>query len=116
MCVVISLQVITNTEALVQIKTNQIRYRSALRSVGSDVLQRPDDEDSPEYKEYLKNLMKMQANRAKLGHSAPSSGSSDAYFAKLTRLKVEKQALRAAGLPDDMLDTGYTQDDYDSAM
>ena len=28
---------------------------------------RPDDEDSPEFKEYLKQLLKMQANRARAG-------------------------------------------------
>lgn len=58
----------------------------------------------------------MQANRAKSGHAAPSSGSSDAYFAKLSRLKVERLALKKAGLPEDMLDTSYTQEDYDAAM
>jgi hypothetical protein len=114
--VLVSLQVLSISEALLQTRPSQVRYVSALKSVGSDVLQRPSDEDSPEFRDYLKNLMKMQANRAKSGHSAPSSGSSDAYFAKLTRLKVERQALKQAGLPDDLLDTGYTQDDYDAAM
>ena len=114
--VLVSLQVLSTTEALLQCRPSQLRYVSALKSVGSDLLQRPNDEDSPEYREYLKNLMKMQANRARSGHAAPSSGSSDAYFAKLTRLKIERQALKKAGLPEDLLDTSYTQDDYDSAM
>lgn len=112
----ISLYVATITEALLLTKSYQIRHTSALRSTGSDILQRPDDEDSAEFRDYLRNLMKMQVNRARSGHAAPSSGSSDAYFAKLTRLKIEKKALRDAGLPDDSLDTSYTQDDYDSAM
>ena len=113
----LSLQIVTFSEALLlQSKSIQRQRSSALRSVGSDLLHRPEDEDSVEYREYLRNLMKMQANRAKSGHAAPSSGSSDAYFAKLSRLKMERQALRRAGLPDDMLDTSYTQDDFDSAM
>jgi hypothetical protein len=29
--------------------------------------------------------------------------------------KVEREALRRAGLPDDLLDTGYTQADYEAA-
>ena len=49
---------------------------SKLSSMGSDDLSRPADEDSPEYREYLKQLMNLQANRARSGHSAPSSGSS----------------------------------------
>lgn len=115
--VLLSLQLVTFTDALLlQTKSIQRQRNVALRSVGSDLLQRPEDEDSAEYRDYLKNLMKMQANRAKSGHAAPSSGSSDAYFAKLSRLKMERQALRKAGLPDDMLDTSYTQDDFDSAM
>ena len=114
--ILLSLQVATIVEALLPTKSYQIRLTSALRSSGSDILARPTDEDSAEFRDYLRNLMKMQANRARSGHAAPSSGSSDAYFAKLTRLKVEKKALRDAGLPDDLLDTGYTQDDYDSAM
>jgi hypothetical protein len=106
---------ITTTSALVRPTCTNNRYASVLHSVGSDVLERPDDENSLEFRDYLKNLMKMQANRARSGHSAPSSGSSDAYFAKLTRLKVEREALRRAGLPDDLLDTGYTQADYEAA-
>lgn len=89
---------------------------TALASVGSDLLQRPEDEDSPEFREYLKNLMKMQFNRAKSGFSAPSSGSSDAYVAKLNRLKIERQAMREAGLPDAPLDTSYKPEDYQAAM
>ena len=38
-----------------------------LNSMGSDQIARPDDEDSPEFKEYLKALLKMQATRAKSG-------------------------------------------------
>ena len=89
---------------------------TALSSIGSDLLPRPEDEDSPEFKEYLKNLMKMQYNRAKSGFSAPSSGSSDAYVAKLNRLKIERQALREAGLPDAVLDTSYKPEDYKAAV
>jgi hypothetical protein len=59
-------------------------------SLGSDLLERPDDEDGPEYREYLKALLTLQANRAKTGHAAPSSGSADAYMAKLTRIKIER--------------------------
>lgn len=114
--ILILLYITTISEGLIRTNSIYERYRLSLKSVGSDVLARPEDENSPEFREYLKNLMKMQMNRARSGHSAPSSGSSDAYFAKLTRLKIERQALRAAGLPDDMLDTSYTQDDYDAAM
>ena len=112
----LSLQLVSLSDALLQSRPYQLRHQFALRSGGSDVMQRPDDEDGPEYREYLRNLMKMQANRAKSGHAAPSSGSSDAYFAKLSRLKVERLALKKAGLPEDMLDTSYTQEDYDAAM
>ena len=87
-----------------------------MSSMGSDALERPDDEDSPEFKEYLKQLLKMQANRAKGGHAAPSSGSSDAYIAKLNRLKLEKLVRFRAGLPDLPLDTSYKPEDYASAM
>lgn len=87
-----------------------------MASMGSDAIIRPEDEDSPEFKEYLKQLLKMQANRAKGGHAAPSSGSSDAYVAKLNRLKLEKLARFKAGLPDIPLDTSYKPEDYDSAM
>lgn len=89
---------------------------SQLKSMGSDILSRPDDEDSPEYREYLKQLMKLQMNRAKQGHSAPSSGSSDAYIAKLNRLKVERLALIKAGLPDAVIDTSYRPEDYKAAI
>jgi hypothetical protein len=84
--------------------------------MGSDMLVRPDDEDSPEFKEYLKALLTLQANRAKTGFSAPSSGSADAYIAKLNRIKVERNALRAAGLPDDTVDTSYKPEDYAAAV
>ena len=42
-------------------------FNFALNSMGSDQIARPDDEDSPEFKEYLKALLKMQATRAKSG-------------------------------------------------
>jgi hypothetical protein len=109
-------QVISLSNSLLQTKSCVQRFNTALPAIGSDILQRPEDEESQEYRDYLKNLMKMQANRARSGHSAPSSGSSDAYFAKLSRLKVERQALARAGLPESVLDTSYTQADYDSAM
>lgn len=89
---------------------------TALQSMGSDVLQRPEDEDGPEFREYLKALMKMQLNRAKTGHAAPSSGSSDAYIAKLNRIKVERLALLKAGLPDAEIDTSYKPEDYQAAL
>jgi hypothetical protein len=85
-------------------------------SMGSDALQRPEDENSPEFKEYLKMLLKMQANRARTGHGSPSSGSSDAYIAKLSRLKVEKIARFRAGLPDEALDLSYKPEDYAAAV
>lgn len=84
-------------------------------AAGSDFLIRPDDEDSPEFKEYLRQLLKMQATRAKTGYSAPSSGSADAYVAKLTRLKIERNRRIQLGLDDDDLDYSYTADDYRSA-
>lgn len=83
--------------------------------MGSDLIIRPDDENSPEYRLYLKNLLKMQSTRAKGGFAAPSSGSSDAYVAKLNRLKIERQRLREAGLPDYDLDTSYRPEDYAAA-
>jgi len=85
-------------------------------NMGSDALVRPDDEDSPEFKQYLRQLLVMQANRAKTGFGAPSSGSSDAYIAKLSRLKVEKMARFRAGLPDDDLDYSYKPEDYVNAI
>lgn len=96
------------------------KYATVLRaevisSMGSDALVRPDDEDSPEFKEYLRNLQKMMANRAKTGFSSPSSQSADAYLAKLQRLKLEKLARFKAGLPDIQLDTSYKPEDYISA-
>ena len=84
--------------------------------MGSDLLSRPEDEDSPEFAEYLKQLMSLQVNRAKAGFSAPSSGSSDAYLAKLNRIKVERMALRKAGLPEDLVDTSYKKEDYVNAL
>ena len=86
-----------------------------LNSMGSDMLVRPENEDGPEYQEYLRQLLAMQANRAKSGHSAPSSGSSDAYIAKLNRLKVEKIALEKAGVRDFVLDTSYKPEDFEAA-
>jgi hypothetical protein len=85
-------------------------------SLGSDVLFRPEDENSPEFKEYLKTLLRLQANRAKTGFTAASSGSSDAYFAKLNRLKLEKLARWRAGLPDVALDTSYREEDYKASV
>lgn len=111
-----TIQVVSLSNSLLQTRSCLQRFSTALPAIGSDILQRPEDEESAEYRDYLKNLMKMQANRARSGHSAPSSGSSDAYFAKLSRLKVERQALARAGLPESVLDTSYTQEDYDSAM
>jgi len=93
--------------------------KSYLSALGSDLLFRPEDEDSPEFKEYLKNLLKMQTNRAKTGFAAPSSGSSDAYMAKLTRLKIERNARIRAGLPDvppEGLDYSYKEIDYKNAL
>ena len=105
--------IISLTQSYVQIfKKVHLTVRPA---VGSDQLFRPEDEDSPEFKEYLKNLLKMQANRAKTGFSAASSGSSDAYFAKLTRLKIERNARIRAGIPDDNIDTSYKEIDFINA-
>ena len=98
------------------LKSNRAAVQTILYGVGSDVLQRPEDENSPEFRDYLKNLMKMQANRAKGGFAAPSSGSSDAYVAKLNRLKIERQALRDAGFPDVEIDTSYKEEDFKAAL
>lgn len=84
--------------------------------MGSDILVRPKDENSPEFREYLKNLLKLQANRAKSGFSAPSSGTSDAYLAKLNRIKLEREALRKAGFPDNDIDLSYKPEDYEAAV
>lgn len=81
-------------------------------NLGSDLLERPDDEDSPEFKEYLRKLLQMQATRAQSGFSAPSSGSADAYMAKLTRIKLERLARRKLGLPEDDVTTAYKPEDY----
>lgn len=86
-----------------------------LNSLGTDLIERPDDEDSPEFREYLRQLMSMQVNRAKSGFAAPSSASSDAYFAKLNRIKVEKLKLRELGLPEDIVSTGYQPEDFVNA-
>ena len=88
----------------------------SMGSMGSDVLERPDNEDGPEFREYLKRLLKLQANRAKNGFVAPSSGSSDAYVAKLNRIKLERAALREAGLPDADIDMSYRSEDYENAV
>jgi hypothetical protein len=109
----------TRIQHTVDVITNR-KYATVLRSevsssMGSDALFRPDDEDSPEFKEYLRNLQKMMANRAKTGFSSPSSQSADAYLAKLQRLKLEKLARFKAGLPDIQLDTSYKPEDYISA-
>ena len=84
--------------------------------LGSDQLQRPEDEDSPEFKEYLRALLQMQASRAKSGFAAPSSGSADAYIAKLTRMKIERNARIRAGLPDTYSESGYVPEDYKAAL
>ena len=86
-----------------------------LNSLGTDLLERPDDEDSPEFKEYLRQLMSMQVNRAKSGFAAPSSASADAYLAKLNRIKLEKIKLRELGLPEDAVNTGYQPEDFVNA-
>lgn len=93
-----------------------LKGASPLGNMGSDLLQRPDDENSPEFAQYLKQLMAIQVNRAKAGFSAPSSGSADAYLAKLNRIKVERMALRKAGLPEDLVDTSYKDEDYINAI
>lgn len=87
-----------------------------LHSLGSDLLQRPDDEDSPEFTEYLRQLMTLQANRAKTGYMQPSSSSADAYIAKLNRIKLEKDRLRELGFPDADVDLSYKESDYKAAM
>jgi hypothetical protein len=100
-------------------KTAQMtRLNTKLRSrgsLGTDILVRPDDEDSPEFKEYLRQLMILTANRAKTGYSAPSSASADVYIAKLNRIKIERMRLRELGLPDDAVDTSYRPEDYKAA-
>ena len=102
--------------SLASLKARRARaHTTSLQSLGSDMLVRPDSEDSPEYQEYLRQLLSLQANRAKSGHSAPSSGSSDAYIAKLNRLKVEKLALERAGVRDVELDTSYKPEDFEAA-
>ena len=86
--------------------------KTKLHSLGTDLLERPEDENSPEFKEYLRQLMSMQVNRAKSGFAAPSSASSDAYLAKLNRIKLEKIKLRELGLPEDAVNTGYQPEDF----
>lgn len=98
------------------ISMNPPAQPASLGTMGSDILVRPDNEDSPEFKEYLKNLMRLQANRARTGYASPSSGSADAYIAKLNRLKVERDAFRKAGLPDAPLDVNYKEEDYEAAL
>lgn len=84
----------------------------AVNNLGSDSLIRPEDENSPEFREYLNKILQLQANRAKTGFSAPSSGSSEAYFTKLDRIKMEKLARRKAGLSPDDTPTSYRPEDY----
>ncbi|CAM6031728.1 unnamed protein product, partial [Sphagnum compactum] len=86
-----------------------------LRNLGTEVLIRPDDENSPEFKEYLRQLMRLQANRAQMGYAAPSSASSDVYIAKLNRIKLERMKMRELGLPEDAVDTSYKEEDYTAA-
>ena len=50
-----------------QAACNYKGFDFTLKSMGSDQIARPSDEDSPEFKEYLKALLKMQATRAKSG-------------------------------------------------
>ena len=104
-------------------KSVQIRSHQKLQSplflvghLGSDEFQRPNDENSPEFQQYLQKLLEMQSLRAKGGFASPSSASSDAYMAKLNRIKLEKRARRAAGLSPDDLDTSYKPVDYKNAM
>lgn len=111
----LSLQVKTRTLSI-QLKHERKSQNTRLFAVGSDLIARPEDEDSPEFKEYLRQLMKMQATRAKTGFASPSSGSSDAYVAKLNRLKIERIKLREAGYPDAPLDHSYKEEDYRNAM
>jgi hypothetical protein len=86
--------------------------------MGSDSLIRPDDEDSAEFKEYIQNLLTQQINRAKSGYAAPSSGSADAYIAKLNRLKLERRLRRKLGLAEgeDDVDLSYQPADYQAAL
>ena len=76
---------------------------------------RPEDEDSPEYQEYLRQLLQLQATRGKTGFSAPSSGSADAYIAKLNRLKVEKKLMEDAGVVVTEMDLSYKPEDFEQA-
>lgn len=100
---------------LMRIKSLQSSSNKISASFGSDSLDRPDDEDSPEFREYLKKLLEMQSLRAKTGFSAPSSGSSEAYYAKLNRIKLERAARAELGLSEDDVDTDYKAEDYQSA-
>ena len=85
---------------------------SRLFSIGTDILIRPDDENSPEFKAYLRQLMILQANRARTGYAEASSSSSDAYIAKLNRIKIERQKMKELGLPEDAVDTSYKEEDF----
>ena len=54
-----------------------------------------------------------------IGHASPSSGSSDAYVAKLNRLKMERNARIRAGLsdvPPGGLDMSYKAIDFKNAI
>ena len=84
-------------------------------AIGSDALHRPDDEDSPEFREYLKKLLEMQMTRAKSGFSAPSSSSSAVYIAKLNRIKLERRMRKKLGLPEEEVSTSYREEDYQLA-
>jgi hypothetical protein len=86
--------------------------------MGSDSLIRPEDEDSAEFKEYIQNLLAQQVNRAKSGFAAPSSGSADAYVAKLNRLKLERRLRRKLGIaePEEDVDLSYQPADYHAAL
>ena len=65
---------ITICQSFFKLQVNNRCKLHKLNSLGSDVLPRPEDEDSPEFKEYLRQLLRMQANRAQSGYAAPSSG------------------------------------------
>jgi hypothetical protein len=63
---------VRNEAYLTKFSRLKVPVLSATGSLGSDLLERPEDENSPEFKEYLRSLLTMQANRAKSGFAAPS--------------------------------------------
>ena len=60
-------QVINDNNIYDNNNNNRGSFNFALNSMGTDQIERPEDEDSPEFKLYLKALLKMQATRAKSG-------------------------------------------------